>query len=133
MIDLNTFLPSGADLLQLTDAYNINDRGEIVGLGTPPGCDDEFTSGRVFVRVPCDDDQSAEEGCQEGRETSTATPRSRAAGSPSTAIVTSISLIPREMLDRMRVQFGWSPGGLGRWSRLNSVLQPSVPVQHNGD
>ena len=47
VIDLNQFLPSGSGL-QLTDAYNINDRGEIVGLGIPPGCGDEFACGRIF-------------------------------------------------------------------------------------
>ena len=36
MTDLNIFLPPGAGLQQLTDAYNINDHGEITGLGVPP-------------------------------------------------------------------------------------------------
>lgn len=61
MMDLNRFLPTGADLQQLTDAYSINDRGEIVGLGIPPGCDDEFACGHVFVLTPCQDVTS--EGC----------------------------------------------------------------------
>jgi probable HAF family extracellular repeat protein len=63
MIDLNSFLPPGAVLQQLTDAYNINDRGEIVGLGVPPGCDDEFACGRIFVLIPCDDNHPSVDGC----------------------------------------------------------------------
>jgi hypothetical protein len=63
MIDLNSFLPPGAALQQLTDAYNINDRGEIVGLGVPPGCDDEFACGRIFVLIPCDDNHPSVDGC----------------------------------------------------------------------
>lgn len=58
MIDLNRFLPPVADLQRLTDAYSINDQGEIVGLGIPPGCDDEFVCGHVFVLTPCPDESS---------------------------------------------------------------------------
>jgi probable HAF family extracellular repeat protein len=63
MIDLNIFLPPNSDLQQLTDAYNINDRGEIVGLGIPPGCGDEFGCGHVFVLIPCDENHPDVEGC----------------------------------------------------------------------
>jgi hypothetical protein len=56
MTDLNIFLPPGAGLQQLTDAYNINDHGEITGLGVPPGCSDEFVCGHVFVLTPCQDE-----------------------------------------------------------------------------
>ena len=63
MIDLNIFLPPNSDLQQLTDAYNINDRGEIVGLGVPPGCGDEFSScGHAFVLIPCDEKSSRRRG-----------------------------------------------------------------------
>jgi probable HAF family extracellular repeat protein len=63
LTDLNTFLPPRANLQQLTDAYNINDRGEIVGLGVPAGCTDEFACGRVFVLIPCDENHSDIGGC----------------------------------------------------------------------
>ena len=35
MIDLNALVPPGSSLQQLTDALNINDRGEIYGVGVP--------------------------------------------------------------------------------------------------
>jgi probable HAF family extracellular repeat protein len=54
-IDLNTFNYSGSGLQQLDLAYNINDRGEIVGLGLPPGCGDPFACGHTFVLIPCDE------------------------------------------------------------------------------
>jgi probable HAF family extracellular repeat protein len=63
MIDLNIFLLPNSDLQQLTDAYNINDRGEIVGLGVPQGCGDEFSCGHVFVLIPCDENHPGIEGC----------------------------------------------------------------------
>ena len=64
MIDLNVFIPEGSSLQQLTDAININERGEILGVGVPPGVspkDLEF-GGHVFLLVPngeCDDECEA--------------------------------------------------------------------------
>lgn len=54
MIDLNTVIPPGATL-QLTFAYAINDRGEIVGVGVPPGCapQDYEQCGHAYVLLPC--------------------------------------------------------------------------------
>jgi probable HAF family extracellular repeat protein len=60
MIDLNTLIPSHSSLL-LTDAQDINERGEIGGLGVPAGCQpgDVVTCGHAFLLVPdgdCDSD-----------------------------------------------------------------------------
>jgi probable HAF family extracellular repeat protein len=60
MIDLNTLIPSHSSLL-LTDAQDINERGEIGGLGVPAGCQpgDVATCGHAFLLVPdgdCDSD-----------------------------------------------------------------------------
>jgi probable HAF family extracellular repeat protein len=70
IIDLNTFNHSGSGLDQLLLAYNINDSGEIAGLGVPPGVDpkDVFTLGHTFVLIPCDDKHEGE-GCANGRAT----------------------------------------------------------------
>ena len=78
MIDLNIFLPPGSDLQLLTDAYNINDRGEIVGLGVPPGCGDEFACGHAFVLIPCDENHPNVDGCDYGPVDATAQPQSAA-------------------------------------------------------
>lgn len=61
MIDLNVFVPPGSSIQQLTDALNINDRGEIYGAGVPPGVppEDVEALGHVFLLIPngdCDDD-----------------------------------------------------------------------------
>ena len=60
MIDLNTLVPSNSSLL-LTDAQDINERGEIAGVGVPAGCqpaDFDFC-GHAYLLVPdgdCDSD-----------------------------------------------------------------------------
>ena len=58
MIDLNTVIPPGSGL-QLTNALNINDRGEILAKSIPAGVtpidDEDF--GHVVLLVPCAEDR----------------------------------------------------------------------------
>jgi probable HAF family extracellular repeat protein len=58
MIDLNTVIPPGSGL-QLTNALNINDRGEILAKSIPAGVtpidDEDF--GHVVLLVPCEEDR----------------------------------------------------------------------------
>lgn len=69
LIDLNIFNYPGSGLDRLLLAYNINDSGEIDGLGVPPGVDpaDVFTLGHIFALIPCDGKHRDDEGCQEAR------------------------------------------------------------------
>jgi hypothetical protein len=53
IIDLNAAIQADSTL-QLIEPFNINDRGEIVGRGLPPNCDNLDLCGRVFVLTPCD-------------------------------------------------------------------------------
>lgn len=65
IVDLNTLIPANSSL-QLLFAANINDRGEIVGVGVPPGLppnSDLF--GHLFVLIPCEE---RDEGCQEDND-----------------------------------------------------------------
>jgi probable HAF family extracellular repeat protein len=59
MVDLNTVI-AGNSTLELFEGLNINDRGEIMGLGLPPGCDDVTQCGHVFLLIPC----HAGDGCE---------------------------------------------------------------------
>jgi hypothetical protein len=68
MIDLNILIPRNSSL-QLLAGLNINDRGEILGVGVPPGVPpntDLF--GHQFLLIPCDRDHSDAEGCQDDGE-----------------------------------------------------------------
>ena len=73
IIDLNIFNRPDSGLQQLLLAMNINDRGEIDGLGVPPGVDpaDVFTLGHVFALIPCDNKHDDGEGCEDGGATHT--------------------------------------------------------------
>jgi probable HAF family extracellular repeat protein len=58
MIDLNTVIPPGSGL-QLTNAFNINDRGEILVKSIPESVTpvDDEDLGHVVLLVPCEEDR----------------------------------------------------------------------------
>jgi probable HAF family extracellular repeat protein len=57
MVDLNTLIPTNSGL-ELVAADNINERGEIVGVGVPARCFPDYC-GHLFLLIPCtvDEDQ----------------------------------------------------------------------------
>jgi probable HAF family extracellular repeat protein len=61
MVDLNTLIPANSSL-QLTDAININERGEILGQGLPPGVQPGDNVGHLVLLIPCGDDA---QGCED--------------------------------------------------------------------
>jgi probable HAF family extracellular repeat protein len=62
IIDLNTLIPPNS-ALYLTRASAINDRGEIAGIGNPPGCSFDPGCGHAFVLIPCDESLGDDENC----------------------------------------------------------------------
>lgn len=61
-VDLNSLIPPGSGV-QLFVGTNINERGEIVALGNPPGCTNDDTCRHAYVLIPCDEDHPNFEGC----------------------------------------------------------------------
>jgi probable HAF family extracellular repeat protein len=59
IVDLNTVIPSGTGY-QLTEAFNINDRGEILAKAAPLGFtpNDDEDLGHIVLLVPCDDEEA---------------------------------------------------------------------------
>ena len=60
IVDLNALAGPNSSL-QLVEAFAINDRGEIGGIGVPPGCGNDAACGRAFVLIPVCADGT--EGC----------------------------------------------------------------------
>jgi hypothetical protein len=57
MLDLNQFVPVGTEIT-LTEVEQINDRGEMFGIGTLSNGED-----RAFLLIPCDENHLTVEGC----------------------------------------------------------------------
>ena len=65
MLDLNTLIPSDSGL-QLTNAFNINDRGEILAKSVPLGVSpiDDEDLGHVVLLIPCEGDDDCKSNAQ---------------------------------------------------------------------
>ena len=64
MVDLNTLIPPNSSLL-LTNAIDINNHGEIAGMGVPAGCDPvhQDSCEHAYLLIPCDEKHPGE--CQD--------------------------------------------------------------------
>jgi probable HAF family extracellular repeat protein len=73
IVDLNALIPPNSGW-QLVEAFAINDRGEIGGIGDPPGCANlnDAACGHAFLLIPCDVEQENIEGCGVDVESATA-------------------------------------------------------------
>jgi probable HAF family extracellular repeat protein len=101
IFDLNTLIPPNASL-KLFYAADINDRGEIVGVGVPPTAPpnpDLF--GHLFVLIPCEEVYGDAEGCEEDNDETVALLQNTAATTPARTKVTQSSLTPSDVRDRV--------------------------------
>jgi probable HAF family extracellular repeat protein len=100
MLDLNTVIPPGSGF-QLTNAFNINDRGEILAKAAPLGFtpNDDADLGHLVLLVPCDSDDA---GCEEhDAATINAAPHSSA---PINSVATASPHTPRQQLAAWRTR-----------------------------
>lgn len=112
MMDLNALIQTGTGY-QLTNAVDINDRGEILARAAPVGFtpDDDADLGHLALLIPCDDDSAGIDECDYSVVVAGAVPVS--------AHVVPPALI-RKSGNKDRPTFGSSTGGmLQRWPREN--------------
>jgi probable HAF family extracellular repeat protein len=103
MLDLNTLIPPESGF-QLTNAFNINDRGEILAKAAPLGFtpNDDADLGHLVLLVPCDSGD-ADAGCDENdAATLNAAPQSSARMINS--LPTTSPLTPRQQLAAWRAR-----------------------------
>ena len=121
MVDLNSLIPANS-ALQLAQALNINDRGEILGLGVAPGDpnqDDQLNFfGHVFLLIPCDGD--AREHCEDDAVVNTAAVQNNSAPAAKEATTSSQNRpTPGQMAARWRARLVRRYRGLGPDRRNN--------------
>lgn len=98
MVDANALVPPGSDLT-LTEIEQINDSGEMFGIGTLSNGED-----RAFLLIPCDEHHSDVQGCDYSMVEASA-----AASRPSPVLRNASSLVlPPALMRRMnRYRFPW--------------------------
>jgi probable HAF family extracellular repeat protein len=106
MLDLNTLIPPGSGM-QLTNAININDRGEILAKAAPLGFtpNDDADLGHLVLLIPCENED--EPGCESSAEAAiTSAPRNSAPilNRPGSVTSPHRSLTPRENVAAWRAQ-----------------------------
>jgi probable HAF family extracellular repeat protein len=117
MLDLNTVIPPGSGL-QLIEAFNIKERGQILAISNPIGVTPNTDLGHLVLLVPCEGEK--DEGCESDGKATRAEP-----SSISMPILNHVGLgrysqgkrTPRERVAVMREQM------LGRY-RLPGLITP---------
>lgn len=100
MLDLNTLIPANSGL-ELVAADNINERGEIVGVGVPARCFPDFC-GHLFLLIPCAAGDT--QGCEDNRESPNAAVQSNPEPIKISSTPTQARPTPKERLAAWRAQ-----------------------------
>jgi probable HAF family extracellular repeat protein len=106
MVDLNTLIPPNSSL-QLVNAININDRGEISGMGLPAGCqpEDEESCWHAYLLIP---DGNCDGACEQRIADSSPAPTAQHAGAKPRLPSSPAERVRRAVRQRLRVR-GASP------------------------
>jgi probable HAF family extracellular repeat protein len=99
IIDLNAAIPANSSL-QLVETDNINEGGEIVGRGLPPGCNVPNLCGHVFLLIPCH--EASAQSCEGGANVAVETRAS--AATTNAATITADPQKTKEFVARLRAR-----------------------------
>jgi probable HAF family extracellular repeat protein len=110
MLDLNTLIAPGSGF-QLTNAFNINDRGEILAKAAPLGFtpNDDADLGHLVLLIPCGENRSDGECEDEGEGATNRTQSNPASVNQTSTNMTTSKLTPGLRARRYR--------GFGTWPR----------------
>jgi probable HAF family extracellular repeat protein len=111
MTDLNVFVPPGVDLT-LTDVEQINDRGEMFGIGTLANGED-----RAFLLIPCGE---SEDGCIEAPLGSDVVAKSPAV---SAAAPKTMTAAEQAILIKRMARMAGRNRGFGSWPRRQIPIE----------
>jgi probable HAF family extracellular repeat protein len=100
MVDLNNLIPANSGL-ELVAADNINERGEIVGVGVPARCFPD-SCGHLFLLIPCASEETL--GCQDNGERPNAALQSDPGPIAASSASTQARPTPKEWLASWRAQ-----------------------------
>jgi probable HAF family extracellular repeat protein len=114
MVNLQSLVASGSSLTLLL-TVDINDLGEILGKGLPPGCGNYHTCGHDVLLIPCDENHPNVEGCDYSLVAATTAVEAHPAQTThlSSATTSETKLSPAEMMARVRSMMANRRRGFG--------------------
>ena len=104
MFELNQLISGNTDF-KFTQAFVINDRGEIGGIGTPPGCDFDEDCGHALVLIPCGPDR-LDRGREQAVQIAAITSDINVSPTRRASVGTSVNVTGRDLALRLQSRFG---------------------------
>ena len=106
MFDVNQLIAANSGFY-ITQAFVINDRGAIGGIGTPPGCAFDEDCGHAYVLLPCDsDDDNNDLECMEAAQNAMLSIRESGPSNSRRLLTTGADIKAKELALRLRSRFG---------------------------
>jgi hypothetical protein len=118
VVDLNSLIPRNSSL-QLVNALDINDRGEIAGIGVPPGVpfQDADRRGHAFLLIPREGDNSDANGCEDAPEATNAAIQNNPVSVTEASTMVTQGRPISQMSDTLSTRFARRYRGFGTWPR----------------
>jgi probable HAF family extracellular repeat protein len=106
MFDVSALIRANSGF-HFTQAFVINDRGAIGGIGTPPGCDFDEDCGHAYVLLPCGaDDDNNDLECKDAAENAIMSTRGSGPSNQRKLVTGGLESRQRELASRLRSRAG---------------------------